>query len=46
MAGYLKSRIRNIRYITSIVSIALMVISLAAFAIRGLNMGWILPAAW
>ncbi|MBD8514184.1 protein translocase subunit SecF [Photobacterium sp. WH77] len=39
MAGYLKSRIRNIRYITSIVSIALMVISLAAFAIRGLNMG-------
>ncbi|MGB7998381.1 MAG: protein translocase subunit SecF [Photobacterium halotolerans] len=39
MASYLKSRIRNIRYITSIVSIALMVISLTAFAIRGLNMG-------
>ncbi|WP_120512920.1 protein translocase subunit SecF [Photobacterium salinisoli] len=39
MVSYLKSRIRNIRYITSVVSIALMVISLAAFAIKGLNMG-------
>lgn len=39
MLQFLKTRIRNIRYITSLVSIALMVISLAAFAVRGLNMG-------
>ncbi|MEI8592627.1 protein translocase subunit SecF [Photobacterium sp. Hal280] len=39
MVRYLTSRIRKIRYITSIVSVALMVISLAAFAVRGLNMG-------
>ncbi|EPZ8237115.1 protein translocase subunit SecF [Vibrio fluvialis] len=39
MIEFLKSRIRKIRYITSFVSIALMVISLAAFAVRGLNMG-------
>ncbi|WP_315917462.1 protein translocase subunit SecF [Vibrio fluvialis] len=39
MIEFLKFRIRKIRYITSFVSIALMVISLAAFAVRGLNMG-------
>lgn len=39
MLQFLKTRIRRIRYITSLVSIALMVISLAAFAMRGLNMG-------
>ncbi|EKO3453174.1 protein translocase subunit SecF [Vibrio fluvialis] len=39
MIEFLKSRIRKIRYITSFVSIALMLISLAAFAVRGLNMG-------
>lgn len=39
MLQFVKTRIRRIRYITSLVSIALMVISLAAFAMRGLNMG-------
>ncbi|EEW11730.1 protein translocase subunit SecF [Vibrio mimicus] len=39
MIEYLKSRIRPIRYITGMISILLMVISLAAFAIKGLNMG-------
>ncbi|UTM59927.1 protein translocase subunit SecF [Photobacterium sp. CCB-ST2H9] len=39
MVQSLKSRIRKIRYITSVLSIALMVISLAALAVRGLNMG-------
>lgn len=39
MIEYLKARMRKIRYITSVLSIALMVISLAALAIRGLNMG-------
>ena len=39
MMRYLTSRIRKIRYITSVVSVALMVISLAAFAVKGLNMG-------
>ncbi|HDI3238702.1 TPA: protein translocase subunit SecF [Vibrio cholerae] len=39
MVDYLKSRIRPIRYITGIISVLLMVISLGAFAIKGLNMG-------
>lgn len=39
MVDYLKSRIRPIRYITGIISLLLMVISLGAFAIKGLNMG-------
>ena len=39
MVHYLKNNIRRIRYITSFVSVALMVVSLAAFATKGLNMG-------
>ncbi|MDO6705876.1 protein translocase subunit SecF [Photobacterium sp. 1_MG-2023] len=39
MTEFFKLRIRKIRYLTSVVSIALMLISLAAFAMRGLNMG-------
>ncbi|AIS56925.1 protein translocase subunit SecF [Vibrio coralliilyticus] len=39
MVEYLKQNIRRIRYITSFVSVALMVISLGAFAVKGLNMG-------
>lgn len=39
MVTYLKQHIRQIRHITNIVSIALTVLALAAFAIRGLNMG-------
>ncbi|QYO71653.1 protein translocase subunit SecF [Vibrio cholerae] len=39
MVDYLKSRIRPIRYITGIISVLLMVISLGAFATKGLNMG-------
>lgn len=39
MVTYLKRHIRNIRHITNIVSIALTLLALAAFAIRGLNMG-------
>lgn len=39
MVEYLKSRIRPIRYVTGIISLLLMVISLGAFAIKGLNMG-------
>ncbi|MYM58907.1 protein translocase subunit SecF [Vibrio sp. OCN044] len=39
MVHYLKNNIRRIRYITSLVSVALMVVSLAAFATKGLNMG-------
>lgn len=46
MIEFLKSRIRKIRYITSFVSIALMVISLAAFAVRGLNMGLDFAVVW
>ncbi|MBU2896189.1 protein translocase subunit SecF [Vibrio hepatarius] len=39
MVQYLTNNIRRIRYITGFVSIALMVLSLAAFATKGLNMG-------
>jgi len=39
MVEYLKHNIRRIRYITSFVSVALMVISLVALGARGLNMG-------
>lgn len=39
MVTYLKQHIRRIRHITNIVSIALTLLALAAFAIRGLNMG-------
>ena len=39
MVHYLKNNIRRIRYITSFVSVALMVVSLAVFATKGLNMG-------
>ncbi|MCG7490879.1 protein translocase subunit SecF [Vibrio sp. Of14-4] len=39
MVHYLKNNIRRIRYITSFVSVALMVVSLAAFVTKGLNMG-------
>ncbi|WP_217517656.1 protein translocase subunit SecF [Vibrio metschnikovii] len=39
MVTYLKQHIRKIRHITNIVSIALTLLALAAFAIRGLNMG-------
>tara|TARA_Y100001956_G_scaffold53675_1_gene52392 strand:- start:65 stop:967 length:903 start_codon:yes stop_codon:yes gene_type:complete len=39
MVEYLKQNIRKIRYITSVVSVALMVISLVALGARGLNMG-------
>ncbi|CAM2945907.1 Protein-export membrane protein SecF [Vibrio neptunius] len=39
MVEYLKQNIRRIRYITSFVSVALMVISLGIFAFKGLNMG-------
>ncbi|EEX36054.1 protein translocase subunit SecF [Vibrio metschnikovii] len=39
MVTYLKQHIRQIRHITNIVSIALTLLALAAFAIRGLNMG-------
>lgn len=39
MVTYLKQHIRQIRHITNIVSIALTLLALAAFAIRSLNMG-------
>lgn len=39
MIEYLTSRVRSIRYITGIISVLLMVISLGAFAVKGLNMG-------
>ncbi|WP_332400587.1 protein translocase subunit SecF [Vibrio metschnikovii] len=39
MVTYLKQHIRQIRHITNIVSIALTLLALTAFAIRGLNMG-------
>ncbi|CAM3818244.1 protein translocase subunit SecF [Vibrio aquimaris] len=39
MVHYLKNNIRRIRYITSFVSVALMVVSVAAFVTKGLNMG-------
>ncbi|MDN3611379.1 protein translocase subunit SecF [Vibrio ostreicida] len=39
MIHCLKNNIRRVRYITSFVSVALMVISLVAFATKGLNMG-------
>lgn len=39
MVEFFKQRIRRIRYITSFVSIALMVVSLIALAANGLNMG-------
>lgn len=39
MVTYLKQHIRQIRHITNIVSIALTLLALAAFTIRGLNMG-------
>lgn len=39
MIEYLKQRMRFIRYIMGFLSVALMVISIAAFAVKGLNMG-------
>ncbi|ASU24267.1 protein translocase subunit SecF [Vibrio qinghaiensis] len=39
MIDYLKNHIRPIRYITSVLSVALMLISLVAFGVKGLNMG-------
>ncbi|EGA69438.1 preprotein translocase subunit SecF [Vibrio sinaloensis DSM 21326] len=39
MVEYLKHNIRRIRYITTFVSVALMVVSLVALGARGLNMG-------
>lgn len=39
MIEFLKKNIRKVRHITGIVSVTLVVISIAAFAIRGLNMG-------
>lgn len=39
MIDYLKSHIRPIRYITSVLSVTLMLISLVAFGVKGLNMG-------
>ncbi|NIY83763.1 protein translocase subunit SecF [Vibrio hepatarius] len=39
MVKYLTSNIRSIRYITSFVSIALMVVSLISLGMNGLNMG-------
>ncbi|MCL9780839.1 protein translocase subunit SecF [Vibrio sp. S4M6] len=39
MSEFFKKNIRKTRYITGIVSVTLIVISLAAFAIRGLNWG-------
>ncbi|KIE21269.1 preprotein translocase subunit SecF [Vibrio sinaloensis] len=39
MVEFLKQNIRKIRYVTSIVSVALMVVSLVALGARGLNMG-------
>ncbi|WP_038177325.1 MULTISPECIES: protein translocase subunit SecF [Vibrio] len=39
MVEFFKQRIRRIRYITSFVSLALMVVSLIALSINGLNLG-------
>ncbi|CAH8229814.1 protein translocase subunit SecF [Vibrio aestuarianus] len=39
MVSFLKKHIRSIRYITSIFSVALMLISLIALGAKGLNMG-------
>ncbi|MGX1927194.1 protein translocase subunit SecF [Vibrio sp. NH-7] len=39
MVEFLKQNIRKIRYVTSIVSVALMIVSLVALGARGLNMG-------
>ncbi|ASO31145.1 protein translocase subunit SecF [Vibrio anguillarum] len=39
MIDYLKNHIRPIRYITSVLSVTLMLISLVAFGVKGLNMG-------
>ncbi|MDE1332713.1 protein translocase subunit SecF [Vibrio aestuarianus] len=39
MVSFLKKHIRSIRYITSIFSVALMLISLVALGVKGLNMG-------
>ncbi|NOH78550.1 protein translocase subunit SecF [Vibrio sp. RE86] len=39
MVEFFKQRIRRIRYVTSFVSIALMVVSVAMLALNGLNMG-------
>ncbi|RTZ17585.1 protein translocase subunit SecF [Vibrio aquaticus] len=39
MVEFFKQRIRRIRYLTSFVSVALMVISLIALGVNGLNMG-------
>ena len=39
MSAFFKQRIRGIRSITSIISIALMIVSLGALATNGLNMG-------
>lgn len=39
MVDFFKQRIRRIRYVTSFVSIALMVVSVAMLALNGLNMG-------
>ena len=39
MSAFFKQRIRGIRSITSIISIALMIVSLGALVTNGLNMG-------
>ena len=39
MVNFCKTNIRQIRYFTSIVSLVLMVVSLGALAIKGLNLG-------
>ncbi|SUP06613.1 preprotein translocase subunit SecF [Vibrio cincinnatiensis] len=46
MVNYLKTHIRRIRYITSFVSIALTVLALGAFLVKGLNLGLDFTGGW
>ncbi|WP_367989677.1 protein translocase subunit SecF [Vibrio sp. NTOU-M3] len=39
MVEFLKQHIRRIRYVTGFISVALMIVSLVALGLRGLNMG-------
>ncbi|MBE4619983.1 protein translocase subunit SecF [Vibrio navarrensis] len=39
MISSMKKHIRSIRYLTSVISLALMLVSLGALAVRGLNLG-------
>ncbi|GAL30344.1 hypothetical protein JCM19239_6507 [Vibrio variabilis] len=39
MKDFFKTNIRRIRYLTNVLSIALVVLSIAAVAMRGLNFG-------